>query len=165
MIQILKLTQTLGLVFIILIFRNVFKYISNYDSTYVLMFSQYTSFGMKILVNYIIKQRIKMEHYYDDILMISVAVYIFDYNLLLRFMLIEDISSFRQLVLMINFIIIQVKSIFNINIAYYIIKGSIQKALIFSLGAFYYQYIIQFFNYILEMWYASLIKYFIAVVI
>jgi len=35
-----------------------------------------------------------MEHYYDDILMISVAVYIFDYNLLLRFMLIEDISSF-----------------------------------------------------------------------
>ena len=165
MVQVSKLVQTLFLIVLLIVIRLIIDNVSSIGDVYALTIAQYLFALMKIYMNQIIKQRIRMKHYYDDVLIMSSIVYLYDYIILMKFTIIKDLSLFRQIVLVVNFIVIQTRSILNINVFYQIFKYCLRRRLLIILNIPSLLVYLQFFKATLEIVYQHILTYFIVIII
>lgn len=133
------------------------------DIALILSVTQYMLMFIKKYLNYMIRKKIKNNLYYDDILTVAILIYAADYCIVFRFILTENVENYRRILVIFNFIIIQIRSVLNVNVIFVTFRYCFRKKwfYIMSVPAIYllrsslliivvqlYEYMIQYYIFV-----------------
>ena len=103
-----------------------------------------------------IEKKIKMKMNYDDMLFCLIAINMFDYVFIFRYLLILDTSPEKKIFASLSFIVIQIQNVFNVTIFFEVyqylakkyqkmINNTIPlKFLLLIIACFFYYFILNF---------------------
>jgi len=116
---------------------------------------------VKTYSNYQIKSRIKMNLCYDDLMLISIIMYMSDYMIIYKFMLFEEVSILAQIVVIFNFITIQTKVVLNRSLLGIIYNYCMKQKVFMLANIIIVQLIYEFMLLFLTELYVYLFKYYL----